>query len=142
MFHAAGLTLGPVLVDFANIVLSGGVPKEVRHIFFGANLHALKKKDGGLRPVVVGLTLRRLVSKIANRWEWETRMSPILAPRQLGVGTRGGVEAGVHAARAFLDSTTASQALLKLDLSTHLILCVATHSWRRWRKISQSFGFI
>jgi len=42
-------------------------------------------------------------------------MSPILAPRQLGVGTRGGVEAGVHAAGAFLDSATASKVLLKLD---------------------------
>jgi len=63
--------------------------------------------------VAVGMTLRRLVSKIANRWG-SARMSPTLAPRQLGVGTLGGVEASIHAAIAFLDSATASQALLKL----------------------------
>jgi len=89
MFQAASLTLSPVLEDFANIVLSGSVPKAVRHIFFGANLHALKKKDGGLCPMVVGLTLRCLVSKIANRWgSARMRMllknGSILAPRQLG----------------------------------------------------------
>jgi len=31
------------------------------------------------------------------------------------VGTRGGVKASIHAARAFLDSATASHALLKLN---------------------------
>jgi len=61
--------------------------------------------------VAVGLTLRRLVSKIANRWG-SARMSPILAPRQLGVGTHGGVEASIHAARAFSDSATVSHALV------------------------------
>jgi len=135
MFQAAGPTLSPVLVDFANMVLSSGVPREVRHIFFGANLHALKKNDGGFCPVAVGMTLRRLVSKIANRWG-SARMSLILAPRQLGMGTRRGVEAGIHAARAFLDSATASLALLISP--TQSTLCVAIHSWRRWRKISQS----
>jgi len=39
-------------------------------------------------------------------------MSPILAPRQLGVGTHGGVEASIHAARAFFDSATVSHALV------------------------------
>jgi len=39
-------------------------------------------------------------------------MSPILAPRQLGVGTHGGVEASIHAARAFSDSATVSHALV------------------------------
>ena len=34
--------------------------------FFGANLTALQKKDGGVRPVAVGCTLRRLVVKVAG----------------------------------------------------------------------------
>jgi len=49
MFQVSGPMLGTALLDFTNMVLSGGVPKEVRHVFFGANLHALPKKDGGLR---------------------------------------------------------------------------------------------
>ena len=32
--------LSTFLVDFINLVLSGGVPLLVRHVFFGANLHA------------------------------------------------------------------------------------------------------
>ena len=36
------------------------------HPFFGANLIALRKKDGGVRPIAVGCTLRRLVAKCAN----------------------------------------------------------------------------
>jgi len=104
------------LLDFANMLLLGGVPKEVRHVFFGASLHALRNKDGGLRPIVVGLTLHRLVSKVANKWG-SVRMVADLVPRQLGVGVRGGAEAGVHATRAFLDSAATGHALLKLDFT-------------------------
>jgi len=77
--------LPKVLCEFVNLMLAGGVPVQVRHIFFRASLHATGKKDGGLYPIAVGLTLHRLASKIANRWATE-RMVPLLAPRQLGVG--------------------------------------------------------
>jgi len=80
MFHLSGPTFGAALLDFAIMVLSGGVPKEVRPVFFGANLHALRKKDGDLCPIAVGLTLHRLVSKVANRWG-SARMAADLAPR-------------------------------------------------------------
>ena len=43
-------------------------------------------------------------------------MLPELLPRQLGVGVRGGAEAIVHAARAFVSSTWPCHALVKLDL--------------------------
>jgi len=65
--------------------LAGGVPLPVRHVLLGASLHALRKEDGGLRPIAVGLTLRRLASKIASCWAMKYTM-PELAPRQLGVG--------------------------------------------------------
>jgi len=58
---------------------------KVRPYLFGAKLHALRKKDGGLRPIAVGLTLRRLAAKVANRWATECSI-PILFPRQLGGG--------------------------------------------------------
>jgi len=51
-----------------------------------------ERMTGGLRPIAVGLTLHRLVSKIANRWG-SARMASVLAPRQLGVGIRGGADA-------------------------------------------------
>jgi hypothetical protein len=85
------------LADFANLVLGGGVPEAVRPIFFGASLLPFTKKDGGIRPVAVGLTLRRLVAKLASSRALVS-CTAILAPVQLGVGTRGGAEALVHAA--------------------------------------------
>jgi len=88
MFQISGPMLGTALLDFTNLVLSGGVPKEVRHVFFWANLHALRKKDGGLRPIAVSLTLRRLLSKVANKWG-SARMAVDLAPRQLGMANAG-----------------------------------------------------
>jgi len=85
--------LPKVVCEFVNLVLAGQdqIPMQVRHIFFGASLNALGKKGGGLWPIAVGLTLRRLASKFANRWATE-RMVPFFAPRQLewefGVGLR------------------------------------------------------
>jgi len=39
------------LVNFVNHVLYWGVPEPIGHVFFGANLHALRKKDGSLRRI-------------------------------------------------------------------------------------------
>jgi len=80
-----------VLCDFVNLFLAGGILQAVRHAFFGATLHALKKKDGGLRPIAVWLYLRRLASKVANRWATAELLST-LAPHQLGVGVRLGAK--------------------------------------------------
>ena len=67
-------------------------------------------------PIAVGLTLRRLVSKVANSLLMESCV-PILAPRQLGVGVKSGAEALVHAARRFLGGMSAGQIFVKLDFS-------------------------
>ena len=42
-------------------------------------------------------------------------MAELLAPRQLGYGVRGCLEAAVHAARRFLNNMGACQAMVKLD---------------------------
>ena len=69
--------------------------------FFGANLIALNKKEGGVRPIAVGNTLRRLVAKCAG-FLVRDEMSELLVPFQLGYGVKGGAEAAVHGARLFL----------------------------------------
>ena len=55
------------LTLFIKLVLEGDVPVSARTYFFGANLVALGKKDGGVWPIAVGCTLRRLVVKVAGR---------------------------------------------------------------------------
>jgi len=55
------------LTRFVNLVLAGGVPNLLREHFFGGRLFTLAKPGGGLRPIAVGMTLRRLVAKVANK---------------------------------------------------------------------------
>ena len=104
------------LSQFANLVLAGGVPRVVRPTFFGASLLPFAKKDGGIRPIAVGLTLRRLVAKAAAAKATKA-CAPLLAPSQLGVGSKGGAEAIVHATRRYLDANLEGRAFVKLDFT-------------------------
>ena len=105
-------------------MLSGGVPEVIRPTFFGATLFPFIKKDGGIRPIAVGLTLRRLIAKMASRLALTT-CAPQLMPTQLGVGTKGGCEALTHAARLYLANMGSDRAFIKLDF------CNAFNSVRR-----------
>lgn len=75
---------------------------------------ALSKKNGGVHPIAVGCTLRRLVAKVVSGLV-SGEMSSLLAPRQLGYDIPGGVEAAVHSARYFLRIMDSNSAFLKLD---------------------------
>ena len=46
----AGNRLLESITKLVNLVLKDKIPEDIRPIVFGANLHALSKKDGGLRP--------------------------------------------------------------------------------------------
>lgn len=58
------------------------------------------KTDGGLRPIAIGNTLRRLVAKLCCRAVRED-MSSYLLPYQMLFRTRLGCDAAIHAARIF-----------------------------------------
>ena len=52
------------LVDLLNlIILPGKVPSQLCSTFYGANLTALRKAEGEVRPIAVGLTIQRLAAK-------------------------------------------------------------------------------
>ncbi|KAI0986702.1 hypothetical protein GJ496_010906 [Pomphorhynchus laevis] len=61
---------GPLLVDalcqFCRVLLDATVHPCIRPIIFGSRLLAFRNKCGGLRPIAIGCTLRRLAAKIAN----------------------------------------------------------------------------
>lgn len=84
---------------------------------FGAVPIALRKKDGGIRPIPIGNSFRRLCAKITcNRVS--VQMANYLGPKQVGVSVRGGCEAAVHSARKFISSITSSRkVLLKIDMN-------------------------
>ena len=80
------------LTDFVNLVLAGRCPSDIAPVFSGECLLALNKKTGGIRPIAIGSTLRRLASKCANTFGIN-KLTSLFYPHQLGVGTPGGYEA-------------------------------------------------
>ena len=82
----------------------------------GGRLIPLIKKDGGVRPLVVGEFLRALVSKCAL-----AEVTPQLAqlqPHQIGVGRAGPViPASVQTIKSWVRSLSPGEIILKLDIS-------------------------
>ena len=87
-------------------------------LLFSSNLTALKKKDGGIRPVAVGNVFRRLAVKVGC-YAVSRAVSHELLPIQQGVSVKGGAEAAVHAVRTFITNNIDSndhKFIVKLDM--------------------------
>ena len=104
------------ITSFINNLLDGKCPTTVRPVLFGGSLIALDKKSGGIRPIAVGYTWRRIAAKCANSFA-AARLGTYLRPHQLGVAVPGGCEAAVHATRRFTDVMPHGHAVVKLDFS-------------------------
>lgn len=111
----AGTRLLTTLTEFVNVMLRGEVPNFAVPLLFGASICALQKKDGGIRPVAVGNTFRRLATKIGAK-SMMAVLGEELRPVQLGVSTKGGCEAASHAARRYLRDCDHRRVLLKVDM--------------------------
>ena len=111
-----GKQVSESIAQFANqVVYPGNVPEIVRSSFYGANLLALSKKDGGIRPIAVGNCLRRLVAKTAMA-RLSNDAAKMFRPHQLGVGIPTGAEAAAHATRRYINAShQANKVLLKID---------------------------
>ena len=112
----SGSTLLTSITGFVNLLLEGKCHPAVTPILFGGTLIALEKKSGGIRPIAIGYTWRRVAAKCANMYATFT-LSSYLSPIQLGVGVSGGCEAAVHATRRFVESMPAGNCVVKLDFS-------------------------
>ena len=104
------------ITQLINLILAGGTPDQVRPIIFGAALTAIMKKGGGVRPIAVGYTWRRLAGKVACRLV-SIKAAAILSPKQLGFGVPGGAEVAVHATRRHLQSLPPNHIFVKIDFS-------------------------
>ena len=85
---------------------------------FSANLTALRKKDGGIRPVAVGNVLRRLAAKVVC-YAVSSAVPYELSPIQIGCSVKGRAEAAIHAVRKFVSNKIDSHdptVLVKLDM--------------------------
>ena len=136
------------LSGFIEMIVNGKLPETVLATFYSATLTALRKHQGGIRPIACGLTLRRLAAKVAIA-KFEPDFLEILLPHQVGVGVPGGAEAVIHAVRAYLsDEHNETKLLVKLDfenafntVSRRLILAkVSQHLPDLYPMIFQSYG--
>jgi len=102
------------LTTLVNRIAANELPQFIKPVLFGANVTALNKKAGGIRPIAVGETLRRIACKCVMR-QVESILVPILSPHQLGCGVQAGIDAAIHATRDLFSSASDSQIFLKLD---------------------------
>ena len=106
------------MTKLMNHLAAGSAPQEVAPFVAGAPLMALNKPDGGLRPIAICETIRRLMSKCCCQLvSWDA--AKIFGSLQVGVATRGGAEAAVHAVRKLMKQygDDPSRIMLKVDFS-------------------------
>ncbi|KAL7676016.1 hypothetical protein ACOME3_002273 [Neoechinorhynchus agilis] len=113
---AQGTRLLKAITELTRVIVRGSVPPPVARLLCGAKLIACTKKGGGVRPIAVGCTFRRLASKVACQFATD-RLIDQLLPVQLGVGVPAGAEAAVHSARAYSrNGINKGTAMVKLDM--------------------------
>ncbi|KAL1446882.1 hypothetical protein WDU94_010923, partial [Cyamophila willieti] len=98
-------------------ILQGKVNSLTCSYFYGASLCALLKRGGGLRPIAIGSTFRRLVSKVSCSYVKHS-LSQYFLPNQYGFGVPQGCETIIHSIRSFLNKNLQTpKILLKIDFS-------------------------
>ena len=124
---------------------AGLVPPDVMPFIAGADLTALTKKNGDIRPIAAGDTLRRLTAKCLCSLVREAAASYFL-PCQLGVAFPGGAESIIHGLRVTWENSDGLDiALLKVDFCnafncvSHQVLldeCLSAfpgiYKWAKW----------
>ena len=116
--HSLGEEALQALTKLTNHLVAGLAPTELAPYIAGAPLMALNKPDGGLRPIAIGETIRRLVSKCCCEATSEDAKR-IFGSLQVGVATQGGGEAAIHAVRRLADELggNSDKIMLKVDFS-------------------------
>ena len=107
---------GKKLIDSIAELCSNEIPVSFQPLLFEVNLISLEKNCGGLRPIAVGETFRRLAGKCAASFI-NKKLAPMMAPMQLGAGVRFGAEAAAHAARYFICNILDDMVVFKIDFA-------------------------
>ena len=106
------------LTHFCNKIADGDMPELLKLWFASGTLIALPKSPTKIRPIAIGILLRRLIGKILAQQASSDSALQYLHPHQLAVGTRGGSGAIIHATRAAVHQFgDGSHALLQVDAS-------------------------
>ena len=79
------------LADLVTVMIRGDLPPDLSPLLASASLVGIPKPAWGIRPIAVGLTLRRLAGKVALQVVSDD-ISAHLQPRQLGSACLGGLK--------------------------------------------------
>jgi hypothetical protein len=90
------------ITGLVNIALAGKLPAPIAPYITSAPVIPLYKKNGGIRPIAIGETFRRLVSKIAMA-SIKHKAEQFFSPTQLAF-SRNGAESIIHATNLFLQN--------------------------------------
>lgn len=104
------------MTRLVNVMAAGKLPTALAPFIGSAPLVPLQKVNGGIRPIAVGETWRRLTSKYAAAAVTQS-VSARLDPLQLGVGIPNGTEAIIHTTQAMVErhGTNGDMVLFKVD---------------------------
>ena len=103
------------LSSLSSAIASGGFPPDCMSLFTAARLIALPKKSGGVRPIAVGDTLRRVAAKclldvvILSASEY-------LLPLQVGVQLPNAAERVARHVRLWSQSRAEYEVILQVDM--------------------------
>ena len=120
-----GSTFISAMTRFVNLFLSGKGPPQFAPRLCGAPLTVLQKRNGGIRPIAGGETLRRLISSYAMNRISKTAAN-WLHPVQFGIAIRNGTEAVVHAVRKVMQhhGRNSEYGLISVDLTNAFNLVI------------------
>ena len=91
-----------LLVQVASHLAVGRVPEEIIEVIRLGRLTALSKPDGGVRGIVVGDILRRMVARTMAR-QISKKVEVATAPFQYAVSTKAGCECVAHILQTVTD---------------------------------------
>ena len=104
------------LTSVLNIDLEGKISLGLRPFFFSAKLIGRPKKDGGVRPIAVGNTLRRICSKCVSSFATDQRRIDFHGT-QFGCGTSRGAEIAAHVFRNLIENEkNLENVILNMDI--------------------------
>ena len=99
----------------ASIGVSGSFPPSFASFFSGANLLALSKEGGGIRPIAISLCIRRIISASLLRALPSDSLSSFFLPHQFGVAVKNGVETVSWSVRVYADQALENDCIYQND---------------------------
>jgi len=132
----SGSALLTFLTAFVNSLLDGKCSPIVTPILFGGQLMALEKKTGGIPPIAIGYTWRRIAAKCANNYAIAS-LSSYLQPIQLESAHQVAMKLRSTRQDAFSNLCRTLIALSNLTSQTHSTACIVTPCWTQCGKSSR-----